>query len=225
MATRGGAAGMALGGWDLMVRPSRWWWRAGGGRTGERRQQVLVGTAERVPTAPPGLEADLEGERSAVGPSLGHGRPRPRPVRSTRIGMTAATGAPLSGFGVGACRVARGTPSPERRMPRCLTRGRPAAHVGERRRLPLGRGGGRVGPRQEARVRGGAGRSVPLLGGPVAGTREPVRPWVVLWMPRRGWTTRLRLARRLPSDRMMWRPGADHGRKHEAGDGMVTRGT
>src|SRR6476646_2034957 len=122
MAARGGAAGMALGGWDLMVRPSRWWWRAGGGRTGERRQQVLVGTAERVPTAPPGLEADLEGERSAVGPSLGHGRPRPRPVRSTRIGMTAATGAPLSGFGVGACRVARGTPSPERRMPRCLTR-------------------------------------------------------------------------------------------------------
>ena len=83
----------------------------------------------------------------------------------------------------------------------------------------------RLGPQQGTRVRGGTGRSVPLLRGPVAGTREPVRPWVVLWMPRRGWTTRLRLARRLPSDRMMWRPGADHGRKHEAGDGMVTRGT
>src|SRR3954454_23864788 len=151
MAARGGAAGgMALGGWGLLVGPSRWWWRAGGGRAGERRQQVLVGTAERVPTAPPGLEAELEGERSAVGPSLGHGRSRPRPVRSTRIGMTAATGAPLSGFGVGACRVARGTPSPERRMPPCLTRGRAAARVGERRRLPPGRGGDRVGPRQEA---------------------------------------------------------------------------
>src|SRR3954467_130279 len=96
MATRGGAGGMALGGWDLMVRPSRWWWRAGGGRTGERRRQVLVGTAERVPTAPPGVEADLEGARAGGRPSLGHGRPHPRPVWSTRIGMTAATGAPLS---------------------------------------------------------------------------------------------------------------------------------
>src|SRR3954454_20273078 len=66
MATRGAAGGMALGGWVLMVRPSRWWWRAGGGRTGERRRQALAGAAQRVPTAAPGLEADLEGERSAV---------------------------------------------------------------------------------------------------------------------------------------------------------------
>src|SRR3954451_10139722 len=66
MATRGGAGGMALGGGDLMVRPSRWWGRAGGGRTGERRQQALVGAAQRVPTAALGLEADLQGERSAV---------------------------------------------------------------------------------------------------------------------------------------------------------------
>src|SRR3954451_8541823 len=142
MAARGGAAGvMALGGWVLMVRPSRWWWRAGGGRTGERRQQVLVGTAERVPTAPPGLEAELEGERSAVGPSLGHGRSRPRPVRSTRIGMTAATGAPLSGLGVGACRAAQRTRSPERCMPRCLTRAGQLArqrHLGPLRAAALG---------------------------------------------------------------------------------------
>ena len=74
--------------------PSRWWWRAGGGRTGERRQQALVGAAQRVPTAAPGLEADLEGERSALRRSLGHGRPHPRPVRSVRIGMRAATGTP-----------------------------------------------------------------------------------------------------------------------------------
>src|SRR3954453_303936 len=160
MATRGGAAGgMALGGGGLMVRPSRWGWRAGGGRTGERRQQVLVGTAERVPTAPPGLEADLEGERSAVGPSLGHGRSRPRPVRSTRIGMTAATGAPLSGFGVGACRVARGTPSPERRMPRRLTRGRPAPDVGRRLGVPLGRGGRDAGRLKAIQFPPGHGRS------------------------------------------------------------------
>src|SRR3954447_10781106 len=66
MAARGGAGGMALGGWGLVARPSRWGGRAGGGRTGERRRQALVGAAQRVPTAAPGLEADLEGERSAV---------------------------------------------------------------------------------------------------------------------------------------------------------------
>src|SRR6188474_2292779 len=92
MATRGRAGGMALGGWDLMVRPSRWWWRAGSDRVDEGRQQALVGAAQRVPTAAPGLEADLEGERSAVCRFLAHGRPHPRPVWSTQIGMRACDG-------------------------------------------------------------------------------------------------------------------------------------
>ena len=102
---------------------------------------------------------------------------------------------------------------------------RPASHVGERHRLPLGQGGGRrVGPtaRSTSSGRGRSGPAPPRSRRRDAGTGEAGGSAVDAPPGR---TTRLRLARRLPSDRMMWRPRADHGRKHETGDGIVTRGT
>jgi hypothetical protein len=56
-----------------------------------------------------------------------------------------------------------------------------------------------------------------LVRGPVAGTREAVRPGVVLWAPS-GTPRALDWPTASFSDRIVWRPCADHGRKHDTGD-------
>ncbi len=56
-----------------------------------------------------------------------------------------------------------------------------------------------------------------LVRGPVAGTREAVRPGVVLWAPL-GTPRILDWPTASFPDRIVWRPCADHGRKHDTGD-------
>ena len=55
-----------------------------------------------------------------------------------------------------------------------------------------------------------------LVRGPVAGTREAVRPGVVLWAPL-GRPRILDWPTASFSDCIVWRPCADHGRKHDTG--------
>ena len=84
--------------------------------------------------------------------------------------------------------------------PSCTACGSTAASSASARRC-----GRRVSGIEESEF--GAGWPVVLLRrGPVAGTREPVKPVSSAVAASPGRTTRPRLARRLPSDGMVWRP-------------------
>ena len=91
--------------------------------------------------------------------------------------------------------------------------------------LPLRQGGRPPRDRLTRRQVSEQGRTVLLHRGPVAGTREPVKPVIREWPRLQREPRAPRLARRSRSDGMMWRHSADHGRKHEPGGGMITRGT